>query len=101
MGRGNAAGRADAAAVGRAGEIGEAVRSSAELRDDRLSPDHGLTFANERLNAFRQIEIGAAAKSYDPQTVAAMDGIALAQRAQDTAGDQTRDLHHGQFPAIG
>src|SRR5271156_4763949 len=97
----NAAGLSDEAAWGAGAENDEPARSWTELRDHGFSSDHGLTFANKWLNSFRQIEIGSTAEANDAQSIAASDGIALAQRAQDATGDQTGDLHHREFASIG
>ena len=51
-------------------------------------------------DAFRQIEIGAAAEADDAEPVARLHRIALADIAQDAPGDQPGDLHHRQVAAI-
>src|SRR5258708_6792823 len=101
MGRGSAAGRADAGAGSGGSENDERVRSWADLRDHSFPSDHGLTFANQRLDAFRQIQIRPTAKSYDAQAIATVNGVALPKGAQDAARDQTGDLHDDQFPSVG
>src|SRR5580704_5973565 len=93
--------RVDEAAESGAAENVGPVHSCAEVRDNGFSSDHGLTFANKRLDTFREIEIGPAAEADDPKTISATNGIAFAKRAQYAASDQTGDLHHGQFAAVG
>ena len=95
----SAAGPGDAAFGNGGLEIDEQVHSWAELRDNGFSPDHGLTFANQRLDALRQIQIRPTPKSYDAQAIAAMNRVTLAKRAQDAASDQARYLHDDQLPA--
>jgi hypothetical protein len=97
----SAAGRADEVAGDAGAESGEWDHSWAEFRDHGLSSDHGLALTYKWLHAFRQIEIGPAAEPDYTKTIARPDSIALAQRAQDATGDQTRDLNHRQLPAVG
>src|ERR1700722_19761650 len=101
MGRDSAAERGDDGAGLGGSENDEQVHSWDDLRDYGFSPDHGLTFANQRLDSFRQIQIRPTAKSYDAQTLAAMNGVTLSKRTQDAASDQTGDLHDHQFPSVG
>lgn len=100
MDLGSAAERGDAVVWSVGSEIDEQVHSWTDFRDHGFSSDHGLTFANQRLDAFRQIQIRPAAKSYDAQAIAAMYGVALSKRAEDAASDQTGDLHNHQFPSV-
>ena len=101
MDRGTAAEPGDEVVWSGGSENDEQVRSWADLRDHGFSSDHGLTFANQRLDAFRQIQIRPAAKSYDAQAIAAMNGVTFPKRAQDAASDQAGDLHNDQFPSVG
>jgi 2-phospho-L-lactate transferase/gluconeogenesis factor (CofD/UPF0052 family) len=59
----------------------EQVRSWAELRNHGFSSNHGLTFANQRLDAFRQIQIRPAAKSYNAKAITAVNRVTLPKRA--------------------
>jgi hypothetical protein len=101
MDLGSAAELGDAVVWTGGSENDERVHSWADVSDHGFSSDHGLTFANQRLDAFRQIQIRPTAKSYDAQTLAAMNGVTLSKRTQDAASDQTGDLHDHQFPSVG
>ena len=100
MGRDNAGGPSVDDALDVGAESGEPDRSWADFRDHGFSPDHGLTFANQRLHPFWQIKVRATAKAYHAQPLACANGVTFTQGTEDTTCDQTGDLYNRQFSAV-
>src|SRR5260221_13700826 len=71
----------------------------AAVGDHRLAADHSLPGDRQRHPAGREIDIGPAAETYDPETLPGNDLLALAQIADDAPCNEPGDLDDGDVAA--
>src|SRR3954471_21743391 len=71
-----------------------------EIGQNGLATDGGLPDDDERLGVAWQIDVQTAAEADQSIAFAGTHLLAVPQRRDDTAGNQPRDLHEGNFLAV-
>src|SRR5262249_866616 len=74
--------------------------AGAKIGNERVPCDGGLSLGDERPHPLGQVDVDARAEADHADALADADGCALAHETDNSARDQTCDLHHADATPV-